>query len=93
MHICCTLPVSGGDGNFAEERGRSALQNTEQSVLPTAPGRVLVPSTVQEVVSAVKAAAEAGGNVRCIGHGNSWMPIFFDAVRFPLIQASEMLYL
>ncbi len=55
-------------------------QNTEQSLLPTAPGRILAPSTVGQVVSAVKAAAASGENVRCIGHGNSWTPVFFDAV-------------
>ena len=60
-----------------------AVQNTEQSLLPTTPGNILVPSTVEDVVSAVKTAAASGGNLRCIGHGNSWTPIFFDAVQVP----------
>lgn len=64
-------------------------QNTEQSVVATEPGRVIVPSTVEEVVAAVKAAAALGANIRCIGHGNSWTPIFFDAVRCCLNPASS----
>lgn len=51
-----------------------------QSLLPTAPGRILAPSSVEEVVTAVKTAAASGSELRCIGHGNSWTPIFFDAV-------------
>jgi hypothetical protein len=41
----------------------------------------VVPSTQDEVVAAVKAAAaQPGGNLRCIGHGNTWTPAFFDEV-------------
>ena len=69
----------------------SALQqNVEQSVPVTAPGKVVVPSTVEEVVAIVKAAAAVpGANIRCIAHGSSWTSVFFDEARArPLSQAA-----
>ena len=57
-------------------------QNVEQSVPVTALGKVVVPSTVEDVVSIVKAAAAVpGGNIRCIAHGSSWTSVFFDEAR------------
>ncbi len=59
------------------------LQNVEQSIPPAEPGKVMVPSTVEEVVSAVSAARAAGANLRCISHGHTWTPVFFDPVHAP----------
>ena len=57
-------------------------QNVEESIPVTAPGKILVPSTVEEVVAAVKAAAALpAANIRCIAHGASWTNVFFDKVR------------
>ncbi len=55
-------------------------QNVEQSIPPVEPGRVLVPSTVEEVIGAVGAARAAGAKLRCISHGHTWTPVFFDPV-------------
>ena len=57
-----------------------AVQNVEQSIPPAEPGKVVVPSTIEEVVSAVSAARAAGAKLRCISHGHTWTPVFFDAV-------------
>lgn len=61
--------------------GDMPLQNWGGTILPTEPGRMVVPRSVDEVVAAVQFAATAGKTVRCIGHGFSWLPVFFDAVR------------
>ena len=44
------------------------------------PGRVIIPSMVEDVVRAVGAARAAGVTLRCISHGDTWMPVFFDEV-------------
>ena len=44
------------------------------------PGRVIIPSTVDDVVRAVGAARAAGVKLRCIAHGDTWTPVFFDEV-------------
>ena len=65
-------------------------QPTEESVPPTAPGKIVVPSTEEEVVAAIKAAAaQPGGNLRCIGHGNTWTPAFFDEV-WPILRMHHL---
>ena len=44
------------------------------------PGRVIIPSMVEDVVRAVGAARAAGVKLRCIAHGDTWLPVFFDEV-------------
>ena len=44
------------------------------------PGQVIIPSTVDDVVRAVGAARAAGVQLRCIAHGDTWTPVFFDEV-------------
>ena len=44
------------------------------------PGRVIIPSTVDDVVRAAGAARAAGVKLRCIAHGDTWTPVFFDEV-------------
>ena len=44
------------------------------------PGRVIIPSTVDDVVKAVGATRAAGLKLRCIAHGDTWTPVFFDEV-------------
>ena len=61
-------------------------QNIEESIPCTAPGSIVVPSTQEEVVAAIKAvAARPGGNLRAVGRGSSWTPIFFDDVLLQIL--------
>jgi hypothetical protein len=62
------------------------VQNVEQSIPPAEPGKVMVPSTVEEVIAAVGAARAAGAKLRCISHGHTWTPVFFDPVSAPSCQ-------
>lgn len=62
------------------------MQNIEQSIPPAAPGKVVIPRTVGEVVEAVRAAKTAGVKLRCIGHGDTWTPVFFDPVRYLIFR-------
>lgn len=63
-----------------------AVQNVEQSIPPAEPGKVMVPNTVEEVIAAVGAARTAGAKLRCISHGHTWTPVFFDPVNAPSCQ-------
>lgn len=66
-----------------------AEQNVEQSIPPAEPGKVMVPSTFEEVLAAVGAARAAGAKLRCISHGHTWTPVFFDPVSAPSCQLDQ----
>ncbi|BDA44303.1 probable D-arabinono-1,4-lactone oxidase at N-terminal half [Coccomyxa sp. Obi] len=94
-HFAIDLPVTGTaaikDGRLGYTNHTLTWQNTMQTLLPTAPGHILAPSSVEEVVTAVKTAAASGSELRCIGHGNSWTPIFFDTGATVLFTAELLL--
>ncbi|CAK0738229.1 hypothetical protein CVIRNUC_001012 [Coccomyxa viridis] len=66
------------DGRLGYTNKTLTWQNIEQSIPPTMPGRVIIPSMVEDVVRAVGAARAAGVKLRCIAHGDTWLPVFFD---------------
>lgn len=54
-------------------------QNWGRSVAPQRiQGADKYPRTTAEVVALVQDAAKQGRRVRCIGHGHTWTPAFFD---------------
>ena len=55
-----------------------AMQNWGASVAPASLGKPLIPQTTGDVTAAVAAAAAAGRQVRAIGKGHTWTPMFFD---------------